>query len=363
MVDILTSKTDARGVTATLTYDALNRIVTKSYSDSTPAARYCYDGQVYDTASSLCVTPGSAIAYSTGRLTGQGVQGVGATNFTSFDQLGRVLASEQKTYTGTAYSTYTFAYSYNLDGSLKSQTYPSGRVVDFTYDDSGRPSSVQEPNSGPSYLASVVYAAHGGVDNMQLGNLLVEQTCYNDLLQPVARRLGDATSSGCAVQPSTDLLHLGFGYGAATTNNGNMMQQTIWAPDNGSGAAWQVTQDYTYDQVNRLATAEEKLGGVPQWSRTYDYDHFGNRWVDGHTGHTLHFATPTLQSDIDAATNRLTGTGITYDNAGNLTAHPHITPGGWMTYDANNKMTAPAAAVRACACRTASTYSSSTICC
>ena len=251
-----------------------------------------------------------------------------------------MLASEQKTYTGTAYNTYTFAYSYNLDGSLKSQTYPSGRVVDFTYDGSGRPSSVQEPNSGPSFLNSVAYAAHGSIDNMQLGNLLVEQTCYNDLLQPVARRLGDATSSGCAVQPSTDLLHLGFGYGAATTNNGNMMQQTIWAPDNGSGAAWQVTQDYTYDQVNRLATAEEKLGGVPQWSRTYDYDHFGNRWVDGHTGHTLHFATPTLQTDIDATTNRLTGTGITYDNAGNLTAHPHITPGGWMTYDANNKMVA-----------------------
>ena len=51
-------------------------------------------------------------------------------------------------YTGTAYNTYTFAYSYNRDGSLKSQTYPSGRVVDFTYDGSGRPSSVQEPNSG-----------------------------------------------------------------------------------------------------------------------------------------------------------------------------------------------------------------------
>ena len=254
-----------------------------------------------------------------------------------------MLASEQKTYTGTAYNTYTFAYSYNLDGSLKSQTYPSGRVVDFTYDGSGRPSSVQEPNSGPSYLNSVAYAAHGGIDNLQLGNLLVEQTCYNDLLQPVARRLGDATSSGCAVQPSTDLLRLEFGYGAAATNNGNMTQQTIWAPDNGSGSAWQVTQDYTYDQVNRLATAAEKLSGVTQWSRTYSYDHFGNRWISGATGHTLHMATPTSSAAIQATTNRLTGTGITYDNAGNLTAHPHITPSGSMAYDANNKMTAFAA--------------------
>ncbi len=301
--------------------------------------RFCYDGQVYDTGSSLCVTPGSAIPYAEGRLTGQGAQGVSATNFTSFDQLGRVLASEQKIHDGSAYQTYAFAYAYNLNGSLKSQTYPSGRVVDFTYDGSGRPSSVQEPSGGPSYLNSVAYTAHGAIDNMQLGNLLVEQTCYNDLLQPTDRRLGNATSSNCAIQTSTDLLHLGFDYGASTTNNGNMLQQTIWAPDNGTGSPWQVTQDYTYDQVNRIEKAEEKLGGVLQWSRDYAYDHFGNRWISGNWGHTLHMATPKSQSAIQTSTNRLTGAGITYDNAGNLTAHPHITTGsGSMAYDANNKM-------------------------
>ena len=77
-------------MTTTLTYDALNRLVTKTYSDSTPDARFCYDGKVYDTSSNLCVTPGTAIANSTGRMTSQGVEGVGATSFTSFDQLGRV---------------------------------------------------------------------------------------------------------------------------------------------------------------------------------------------------------------------------------------------------------------------------------
>jgi len=130
-----------------------------------------------------------------------------------------------------------------------------------------------------------------------------------------------------------------FSQGAASQNNGNMIEQSIWAPDNGSGSPWQVTQDYTYDAVNRLATAAEKLSGVTQWSRTYSYDHFGNRWISGATGHTLHMATPTSSSDIQATTNRLTGTGIAYDNAGNLTAHPNITPGsGSMAYDANNKM-------------------------
>src|SRR5690606_9693764 len=75
---------------------------------------------------------------------------------------------------------------------------------------------------------------------------------------------------------------------------------------------------------------------------SYSYDHFGNRWISGATGHTLHSATPTSSAAIEATTNRLASTtGAVYDNAGNMTAHPFITPGGGsMAYDANNKMTA-----------------------
>ena len=94
--------------------------------------------------------------------------------------------------------------------------------------------------------------------------------------------------------------------------------------------------------MSRLASATETKGGSAQWSRTYSYDHFGNRWISGATGHTLHSATPTSSAAIEATTNRLASTtGAVYDNAGNMTAHPFITPGsGSMTYDANNKMTA-----------------------
>ncbi len=101
-------------------------------------------------------------------------------------------------------------------------------------------------------------------------------------------------------------------------------------------------QAYTYDPVNRLASATETKGGSAQWSRSYSYDHSGNRWISGATGHTLHSATPTSSAAIEAATNRLASTtGAVYDNAGNMTAHPFITPGGGgMSYDANNKMTA-----------------------
>ena len=101
-------------------------------------------------------------------------------------------------------------------------------------------------------------------------------------------------------------------------------------------------QAYTYDPVNRLASATETKGGSAQWSRSYSYDHFGNRWI-GSSSEPLHSATPTSPAAIEATTNRLasTTTGAVYDNAGNMTAHPFITPGGGsMAYDANNKMTA-----------------------
>ena len=33
---------------------------------------------------------------------------------------------------------YHFAYEYNRDGSLKSETYPSGKKIDHGYDSAGR---------------------------------------------------------------------------------------------------------------------------------------------------------------------------------------------------------------------------------
>jgi hypothetical protein len=88
-------------------------------------------------------------------------------------------------------------------------------------------------------------------------------------------------------------------------------------------------QAYTYDPVNRLASVTETKGGSAQWSRSYSYDHFGNRWISRFTGHTLHSATPTSSAAIEATTNRLASTtGAVYDDAGNMTAHPSITPGG-----------------------------------
>jgi len=44
------------------------------------------------------------------------------------------------------------SYSYNLGGGLASQTYPSGRVVSYAYDNGGRLSQV---SSGATTYASI----------------------------------------------------------------------------------------------------------------------------------------------------------------------------------------------------------------
>ncbi len=89
--------------------------------------------------------------------------------------------------------------------------------------------------------------------------------------------------------------------------------------------------------MNRIATAKETYNSNPTWDRTYGYDHFGNRWISLYPLETLHMATPTSVNDFDQSTNRLdfTATGAVYDQAGNLTSHPHL---GSMAYDANNLM-------------------------
>src|SRR5262249_27218942 len=76
----LLTKTDNRLITTTYTYDALNRIKDRSYSDSTPEVTYAYD-----------TSPGGV-----GRLASVS-SAVSRESYDSYDLLGRVLQSSQTT--------------------------------------------------------------------------------------------------------------------------------------------------------------------------------------------------------------------------------------------------------------------------
>jgi YD repeat-containing protein len=140
----LTSRTDARGITTRYAYDALNRVVSKTYSDSTPAVTYRYDD--------------SSVSHGVGQLA-EVTNGISTTKYLAYDPLGRVTASQQL----TSDEAYNFSYTYDLAGSLASETYPSRRVVTTGYDAANRPSWVNGNLAGQqaAYASGVSYAPHG----------------------------------------------------------------------------------------------------------------------------------------------------------------------------------------------------------
>jgi RHS repeat-associated protein len=312
----LQQKTDANQTVTTMTFDELDRMVTKSYSNASPpstyvaapAATYTYDD--------------ANVPFSIGRLTA--ISNGNVWQIYGFDQLGRPTASAETAGGGT----YTFpTYQYNLTDQLTSVTYPSGRVIRTTYDAAGRINAVNgvAPSNGPTTTYASVsedfvnhifgYAAHGAVQQMMLG-ALTEQTCYNIRLQPVVVRLGAGTVN-CAspTTPSTDVLNLAYNYalnGDATKNNGNLQSQTSTR----SGAA--LSQSYTYDGLNRLYTASEGSN----WCQVYGYDGYGNRAVLPSVANVCTSWTPNPYGTATATTqftnNRWSG--ANYDAAGNQTA-------------------------------------------
>lgn len=118
-------------VTTTYSHDTLNRLTKISYSDgTTPTVQYGYDGS----SLSGCGTTPPSLTDSNpkGRMTSM-CDGSGATSW-AHDAAGRVI-TEKRTTLG---NTQTLSYAYNLDSSIYSLTYPSGKTVNYTVSNAQR---------------------------------------------------------------------------------------------------------------------------------------------------------------------------------------------------------------------------------
>lgn len=307
--------TDAKNVTITQSYDALNRALTRSYSNTTPTVSYTYDNPAVD--------------FSKGQLT-KVSSSVSVTESTDFDPLGRILSHKQTT-DGEAYTT---GYDYTLTGALLEETYPSGRIVKSTTNNDGKLSEVSSKKAGEATFQTtannITYAPHGAVSQMRLGNNTWETTQYNIRLQPGQVSLG--TSAG-----GTDIFNTTYEYGEideggnflANKNNGNVARQTI----SFSGLGQPFVQTYKYDPVNRLKEAKEMNGATQTWIQTLDYDRFGNRISlnQEKLGEQSITQTPT----ISEVSNRITtGQGFVYDFNGNVIED---SLGRQFTFDGDNK--------------------------
>lgn len=335
----LTKRTDARGIVTSYVYDALGRMTARSYSDnSTPTVNYYYDNQAL---------PIGAPAFTRGKSVGQlvAVTYGGAASSTGsymggYDELGRAHYSSQVTSapdsTGQSVSrTYALGYDYYLDGRMKTETYPSNKIVETQYDSIGRVAGVKDQSTGQYYAGGdpgvannpnvISYAANGAVTDIRLGNNLWEHTSFNSRLQPEHIYLGGTRGGG-------SVLSLDYAYGT-TDNNGNVKSQTITAPAYGSDTAFSATQTYFYDSLNRLSSAVEVNGMQETWRQTYSYDRYGNRRLNEDQTKKLNSAgamaaaidetnRASLNPSISSSTNRIGELGYSFDAAGNMLCDP-----------------------------------------
>jgi RHS repeat-associated protein len=288
------TKADARSITITYTYDVLNRMLGRTYSNSDPSVAYTYD-------QATCLA-GETSCYNVGRRTSV-TDAAGWEGF-SYDKMGREWA-EQRT---TNSITKTTSYTYNLDGSLATLTYPSGRTITHAYSGAARPVSAIDSANSINYATLGTYAPQGAPASLTLGQAgsfagINFTATYNTRLQP--NELKASSSAGTAMDLSYNFLD------ASSHNNGNVIGIT-------NNRDTTRTQSFSYDALNRITSAKTgSTSGQNCWGETYTVDRWANLTaigaVSGYTGCTQESLSVTA-----TANNQLTATGFSYDAAGNM---------------------------------------------
>jgi RHS repeat-associated protein len=287
------TSTDARGAKTTYTYDALNRVTKAQYADGT-SSTYQYDqGQ-------------NGIVHLT-RMTDP----AGITQWT-YDIHGRVTSKAQQ----SGGVTLVTRMAYDAAGRLASMTYPSGKVINVSYDAAGHVNGI---SLGHSWLiSSVLYRPFGPAQSWKQGNNATFARTFD-----ADGRITDINMGGVD--------GMAFGYDAANRITGI----------NETGIA---NKTYGYDALDRLTGYAE---GAATTAYTYDAD--GNRLTLASSitstadNYGFTAASNRLQSVTEAVTvldrkgkpSTSTSTSpFTYDATGNtISDGTHL-----FTYDARGRM-------------------------
>jgi RHS repeat-associated protein len=291
------TRTDARGVVTTYSYDSLNRLTQVAYNDGKTATV----GLTYD--------QGGLSANANDRLTTT-TDGLGSETYLR-DAMDRI-TKLTKTVNGTS---YPIQYAYNSASMLTSLTYPSGRLIQPTYDGIGRIAQMQ--SGGINYLSiptGTGYNAAGEPTTLNYGNGLKQTATYNSALQLAS--LAYANSSG-------NVLSLTYNYG---TGDNRLIQSITDSVDSGR------TANYTYDALGRLNSAVTNgSANYPAWGLSWSYDRYGNRLSQNVTAGSA----PMVSLAVNPATNHITSPGYGYDASGNMTADGLNVS---MTFDGENHL-------------------------
>jgi RHS repeat-associated protein len=309
------NQTGSTKETTSYTYDALNRLIAKTYSDGTPGAAF-----YYDQSSPWGVTALNPIGRLTESETFNSVGPVLTGAVFSYDPMGRIVGQWQCTPLTCGTTSVYLAFGYDLMGDLTS-SYNNGDNVTYTnsYDTAARLTSVKSSLSDSQHPGTLITL--GGFSPIQkptvitLGNGIVEDLAYSNRgwLYSMGETPNDYgfniynwTNSTLGFAPNGDILY------SNDSVNGN------WT--------------YTYDDMNRLTQGVCTANCPAAQGMTYSYDRFGNRWSENVTAGSG--IQPTYYFN---ANNQIDISGVLYDAAGNVTndgaglSHSYF-------YDAENRI-------------------------
>lgn len=284
----LLSRLNARGVLTTYVYDKLNRLTHVNYPTVAENIVYTYDQGINAKGHLNSISDHS-----------------GSRHYT-YDARGNV-----KTVTiAINNQTYVIAYDYTDANRIEKITYPSGRQVNYTFDDSGRVDSVVSTHNGSAetLASNIQRLPFGPTTGMMLGNGVLQTKTYDK------DYLVDNLMDGSILDRT---------YQYTSLNQVDVVTDTISSS---------LSQSFDYDELNRL----EKATGGGYGVIDYDYDGVGNRLsrkqvLSGSTTNDIYNYTNSDSHHLSSITG---GAAFTYDAVGNVTAKAGTT----FTYNNRDRM-------------------------
>ncbi|NOT12104.1 MAG: hypothetical protein HOP23_09785, partial [Methylococcaceae bacterium] len=262
------TETDAKNQLTTTSYDALNRISQISYAGG---AKLVY---TYDTG-----------ANSLGRLSTL-TDPNGGTSY-GYDSHGRVISDTRTINTRT----FVTQYRYDAYGRLDRITYPSGRLVNDSFDTQGRINGITTTSMLATFTAvqATQYAPFGGVTGFTLGNGFTANRNIDLDGRISSYSLGNATVS--------------LGYDAAS--------RLTSAQESGTTGS----RIFDYDPLDRLIHTQ-----VPSAVYDYSYDAVGNRLTEKVGSTTFNYTYPATSHRL-ASVSGPQARSFSYDANGSMTGN------------------------------------------
>jgi len=312
-------RTDARGIVTNYTYDALNRLLGKSYTSdpaNTPTLTYGYDTEY---SFQMVQDEDNPVGHLNSIMATLGTTNLVTWDSGDYDQRGNLvgyfncLGSNAQSCPGFGVATLL---GYDLNEDLTNDTENAGGAtfngqydyISYGYDSAGRMNSIATYISIDNSGNSLVSTAFSGLTYYPGGAVETAKLAINPTTQVAGIALSRSYNNRGRITGEVDtnsLSQSAYTYSVSYDGNGNAT-----AYNDSVAGNWTVKNDSLHRFLSSTGTYN---GGASSFQETYD--HFGNRNVEYFTYKGVQNQ-PSPYLNFTAANNRVAT--WTYDNAGNL---------------------------------------------